>query len=359
MSGTASQRRQWVTWSIAGALALAAAVGGLRFLRGGAAPTPAGSAVPAASAAAAAERLPVVVLAEGESDLVNVAAAMGYFVAEGLTVQRIQPKRRGVGLKMLRAGKADVAIAGDVAIAAAAVRGAGLAILATVAQADDRVLVLGRKDQGVRALADLKGKRVGVEERLPARYALSRFLAGHGLAPGDVTLVAMKANQLSGALSRGEVAAIADPFAGKHPAVERVGKEPGLDVVALVEPSGYHLALNAVALRETVQKRPAAIRSFVRALLRASDFIGSDRAEAQRVVAEMLAVERSKVEHDWQRLTFGVRLEPALLTALDEEARWFVGSGLADAGAAAPPATSLVYADALRAERPAAVTLPP
>src|SRR5580700_4181615 len=123
-----------------------------------------------AGAAAPAHKLSVGVLPNGESDLVYVAAALGYFEAEGLDVELARMPRGRRALGALVRGGVDVAIAGDISLATEDFDRTANVVIATVGHADEHLLVLGRKDRGVAAVSDLKGKRVGIEARMNPRY---------------------------------------------------------------------------------------------------------------------------------------------------------------------------------------------
>jgi NitT/TauT family transport system substrate-binding protein len=62
--------------------------------------------------------------------------------------------------------------------------------------------------QGVRSLADLRGKRVGVENGALGAYMLSRALDHAGLSPSDVTVVSIPVDMQEDAYVTGEVDAV-------------------------------------------------------------------------------------------------------------------------------------------------------
>jgi NitT/TauT family transport system substrate-binding protein len=359
MADPGAGSRRGLPWVVAGVAAIALAAAALLGRPGGGPATSTSPGGPSSAPTKPLEQLNVGVLDDGESDLVHLAVARGYFAAEGLEVHPKRFKKGRKALDGLLSGAVDLTAAGDVPVAVEAWKHPDYAVFATIAHASEQMLILARKDQGVVTVADLKGKRVGIEARMSSRYILSLFLDRHGLAEADVKVVEMKVKQLTGALARGEVAAVADGLLDKHRFLEHAAKAPGVEVVEIKEPSGYRLAVNMVATRAFIGKRPEVLRAFVRALLHADDLVRDHREDAQRSVAGALAVEGKKVAGEWKRLTFGVSLDPTLPAALEDESRWYDRSGRAPAGATRPVVASLLYPDALRAERPGAVTLAP
>jgi NitT/TauT family transport system substrate-binding protein len=102
---------------------------------------------------------------------------------------------------------------------------------------------------GTKTLADLKGKKIGIEVGLVEHLLLDNGLAKLKMSESDVTLVNAKTNETPQVLSSGSVAAIGawQPVAGQamkgdpgsHP-LYTSAKEPGLiyDVIA-VSPASY------------------------------------------------------------------------------------------------------------------------
>jgi NitT/TauT family transport system substrate-binding protein len=316
------------------------------------------SSSPVAVRAGSADDLHVGVLGAGYSDLVVLAKAKGLFDAEGLHVELSHFDNGGKVVRGVVLKEIQIGVAGEIPMALFGFQRTDYAAFATIARSEQNMLVLARKDQGVAAAADLKGKKIGIEERESALYVLDRYLKRHGLALADVTVVKMKPKQLAPALSRGEIAAIADGFPRKHPFLRRLPKAPGLDLADLSEPGVYSPELSLVASRDLLAKSPAVIEKFVRALVKANDLLTAHRDEAKAAVAQAEAIEGKRVAQAWEGVTFGVWLGPELVTAMKEEGQWFQGSGQPKSDGGMPRYEDLVYADALRAVKPDAVTLP-
>ena len=322
---------------------------------GGAASSPAGTSAPAATA----EKLRIGALVDhGYSNLLLLAAVKGIFEAKGLDVeiQRLQHSR--AALAALREGKVDLAVSGDMPLARKAFGDPDLAIVATIAEEDKQVHVLSRKERGIAAVADLRGKRVGVVDQEISSYVLGLLLGRHGLSLSDVTVVEMKAKKLAPALVADKIDAVADAFLANHGDIRKLRSTPGLEVVEIKEPSGYRFHVGLATSKAVLRDRPAAVTRLLEALVAAADLAKSQRDESAKAVAEALAVEGERVKAEWQRLTYEVALRPTFLATLEDEGKWLAANQPAALGGAAPRYSDIVQTARFEALRPAAAPSP-
>jgi len=97
------------------------------------------------------------------------------------------------------------------------------------------------------------------------------------------------------------------------------------------------------------------VQKLVRALLKAEAFNRADPQRAQAVFAERLKVDPRALQ-GWQDLDFHVDLRQSQLVTLEDEARWAMARGYADARAV-PNFLPHLYLDALLAVQPERVTV--
>src|SRR6185436_20950592 len=71
---------------------------------------------------------------------------------------------------------------------------------------------------------------------------------------------------------------------------------------------------------------------FVRALLKAEQFMRSRPEEAQKLVAGWLEIDVGALRATWKQFAFKVNLEQSLLITLEEEARWAMARGYVERG---------------------------
>jgi NitT/TauT family transport system substrate-binding protein len=189
---------------------------------------------------------------------------------------------------------------------------------------EGRYRIVARRSAGIRALGDLKGKRVATLTSTSAGYFLAKMLRTVGLGLGDVVPVRVSPlEDMAAALARGDVEAVAiwEPHAGS--AVLALGSDsiefPGDGVYR----ERFNLNTRAASLADPV-KRKAIVR-FVRELVDVSAAIGRDGARARALAAEGAGFSPVAVARAWPTLAFPAALPADLPDALLEEEHWLAG----------------------------------
>jgi NitT/TauT family transport system substrate-binding protein len=148
-------------------------------------------------------------------------------------------------------------------------------------------VVVGRS--GMRAMKDLRGKRVAVESGALGAFVLSRALALNGMRASDVSIVHLESNEHPAAFEQGQVdgAVTFDPFrtqllgAGAHTLFDS-SQMPG-EIVDLV------------AVRASVlEKNPRAVQTLLTGWFKALDHLERDprNAAARMAVREQITGEQ-------------------------------------------------------------------
>jgi ABC-type nitrate/sulfonate/bicarbonate transport system substrate-binding protein len=258
-----------------------------------------------------------------QTSLVHVAAARGYFAEEGLDVTIRSFDFGRLALESLLAGEADLATAAETPVVLSTLRGARIALLATISNSTRNNAVLGRKAAAIGSPRDLAGKRVGVTRGTTGEFFLEMTLVRSGVLRSKVTFVDLKPDEMEAALRRGEVDAVATWI----PYVTLLETRLGGQLVALESESPETFAL--VARREFPRERGPAAERALRALLRAERFARERPQEARGIVAEALRVPSAELSKMWDVYDLRVRLDQGLFVLMDEQARWAIRSGLA------------------------------
>jgi putative hydroxymethylpyrimidine transport system substrate-binding protein len=135
-----------------------------------------------------------------------VAAQKGYFAEQNLDVEIIPPADPSDPPKLVAAGKMDLAVYYQPSLQIAVSKGLPLARIATViATPLDSLMVM--QDGPVKAIKDLKGKRIGHSLGSTEEAILGTILQRHGLTLKDVEVVNVNF-ALSSALLSGKVDAV-------------------------------------------------------------------------------------------------------------------------------------------------------
>jgi putative hydroxymethylpyrimidine transport system substrate-binding protein len=229
-----------------------------------------------------AQRLTVVLDYLPNPDHVGFYAAQrrGNFKRAGLDVDLKVPPDPSSPLKLLAAGRADLAISYEPEVLLARDRGLQVVSVAAIAQRPlTSIMALGSK--GIRSPADLAGKTVGTAG-IPYQAAYLKTIAQHaGIERSSIKQVDVGFNLVPAMLS-GKAAATLGAFwniegvelarRGKHPSIIRMDQAgvPTYDELVLV------------ARRADASKRGGLIRRFLRALGQGYDYARRNPAGATK-----------------------------------------------------------------------------
>lgn len=135
-----------------------------------------------------------------------------------------------------------------------------------------------REGAGIKAVADLKGKRVGVPFGSGADYMLQGVLKEHGLTPDDVTLVNLQPQPIVAAWTTGQIDAayIWAPILGKL--LEQKGSLILND--GDMAKKGYFAGDVALVSDKFAAEHPDLVKAWVEQNLRAVDWVNANKPGA-------------------------------------------------------------------------------
>lgn len=300
------------------------------------------------------EKLRIVLPVLAHTALLHVAAAKGYFAEEGLDVL-ILPASHGVAAAGdVLQGKADLAVAADVPFVISVMQGNALGMVASLVSVSGDNAIIARRDHAVNAPSDLAGKRIGTSFGTSGSYALWAFLIRHKLPlpPDSITLVDLAPDQIVASLANGSVDAVATWQPISFQAQAALGK----NAASFTEPDAYRTTMVAFGRTEFLKGHPQAVEKFVRALLKAEQFMRSHPQKTLSLVAQWLKIDADALQPTWKQFDFKVNLLQSHLIALEDEARWAMARGYADKGPV-PNFLPNLYLDAMLTVDPERVTV--
>lgn len=170
---------------------------------------------------------------------------------------------------------------------------AGEPLVVIAATCNRGMAVISRKDSEIRAIKDLKARRVAIWPGSTQEVFLLERMRMEGLSVKDITPVRVSFSEMHIALARGDV----DAYCGAEPA-------PGVSLSSgigqLVEyPYGTEMgALNMVfgAHRDTLSERPALVRTMLDIHRKATDFAARDREAMIAMAVAKLGQKREALE---------------------------------------------------------------
>src|SRR4051794_16535783 len=135
------------------------------------------------------------------------AVAEGFYKAAGLDVTIVQGNGSGNTAQLVASGRAQLAYADAVAVSQLVAKGAPMKIVSTIYQSNPNE-VSALKKTGIKSIADLKGKKVGVPSGSSQTTMLPLFLKANHLTESDVNLINMPMTSMVPSLLQGQVDAI-------------------------------------------------------------------------------------------------------------------------------------------------------
>jgi len=286
------------------------------------------------------------------SGLIAIADQRGYFADQGLQVT-VQPHTSGrTALEAMLAGRADMATVGDTPFMFAVARGQPAVILATLATVVRSHGVVARRDHGINALADLRGKQVGLTVGTDADYLLSVLLAANRIEPRSVRIAPLKPEELAPALAAGGVDAVAtwDPW------LSTARKGLASQALSFFGEHGFAFWFHLAGRREAIAADPQVPVKVLRALAQAEQFLKDQPEGGRAIVAAATAGDAAIFAESWPRYDLKLKLPQALLTMLEDQTRWAQANGHLEAGPM-PNFLDAIHLQAMLAVQPDAVSI--
>lgn len=193
------------------------------------------------------------------------AVGEGYYKAAGLDVAIAQGNGSSNTAQLVASGRAQVAYADAVAVAQMIGKGAPMKIIATIYQSNPNG-VNALKKVGIKSVADLKGKKVGVPAGGSQGPMLPLLLKANGLKESDMQLMNMPAAAMVPSLLQGQVDVILGAADAYQIQLEMQGAE--LDVLPFADNGVPTVSTSMFASNDFIKQNPEVLKTFVAASLK-------------------------------------------------------------------------------------------
>ncbi|GHT83848.1 ABC transporter substrate-binding protein [Betaproteobacteria bacterium] len=223
-----------------------------------------------------------------------VAKEYGIFEKEGLDVELIEFQNSADGLNALVSGKLDIAPFGTTAPLVFLSKGSKIRIIGGIMGGDAALIATPEKAPGVSRIADLKGKKVATVRLASGDAVLRGALKEAGLNPKtDLELFELKnPPAVIEAVKSGQVDA--GVVWGPH---DLRAEDQGLKVVIRstdLQPG--HPCCRILAMDTTIEKNPATLEKFVRAILLAQKYGVEHKKETVAAIAKYVKLDPALLE---------------------------------------------------------------
>ncbi len=254
------------------------------------------------------------------SAITHIALVNGYIEDEGIDYRVISVPAGPDIISGLRGGGDKAADLGSIAVTPIITMigaGAHPVVLATGISSDRRVQLVTFTGSGIgEDPKTLKGKKVGYVGSTVGEIYLSRLLNKAGMNEKDIVAVNGRPADVKNLLLRGDIdaAILWDPFVSQavrqgNELFSKEDKKSRGKPAVYVDPSLYNMTFNVVALKSKLETQRSAIVMFIRACVKAGDFVKANPEKARRMLEDWLKLEDGDLRHFIETTSFHVSLD--------------------------------------------------
>lgn len=279
--------------------------------------------------------------------LLYLAQEKGYFKQQDLTVDLVSTEDKPSTAAAVVRGDLDGWVSTVDTFIFYDAEKLGLKQVLDISQSYGAEGILATKD--ITDVAQLKGRKIGVEEGSPAYFLLLNALKDAGLKPSDISVVNMKGSDAGAAFIAGQI----DVAATWDPWLAQASKRAGGHVLYSTKQKPGLIA-DTLALRtDFIAQHPQAVTGFINAYFAAYQFWNSHPQESEAIIAKTSGIPLEDVKSGLTLLKFGSPEINKAYFLQDDGIDSVINNGSAiyqQAGAIAKPATAdkLVDRSALR-----------
>jgi NitT/TauT family transport system substrate-binding protein len=297
------------------------------------------------------ETITVAAYAGDSGMLVYLAETLGYYKQNNLNVIIKDYESGKQATDAMLAGQADLSTATDFVFVSNGIDHADLRTIGTIAMARMCDLVV-RKDRGILAPKDLKGKTIGITQKSVGEFMLGRFLLFNDLLIEDVQIVDLTPSELIRSITSGQIDAALtwDPniYTIKHKLREKVvswGAQGGQDFNFLL-----------ITLEKWIERYFTAGKRLLTALVQTEQFVQLHPAKVKAFIQKRFEYSDEYVSYTFSRHKFRVALPQSLILAMEDQAQWRIDNRLVST-IEAPNFLTYIHTDMLAKVKPESVTV--
>ncbi len=296
------------------------------------------------------QKITVAYTTQPQSTLAHIAVAKGYFPEEGLEVQSLIHTFGKASLQSLLDHKADFAAVAETPFMFNVLKGEKIYVIANIEASGKNNAIVARKDAGISVTADLKGKRIGFTPGTTSDFFLDSILTAIGMTRQAIQPVPLKPEEMQAAIIEKKVDAVCT---WNYP-LTQIKRHLGPNGVLFYDPEIYTETFNFAAQQDFIHKNPDTVKRFLRALIKAENFVAQHPDEAQSLMSAATKTDLTLILDVWNAFNYRVILDDKLRITLEDESRWAMKNKLTDQ-TVMPDYRKYIYLDGLRAVKPEAV----
>lgn len=252
-----------------------------------------------------------------------VAQANGYFAEEGIELETTKFTSGRRALEALIGGQLDVAFMAEYPVSIASLREQPFGTFTTLSRYVANRLI-SKGSIGFEDISSLEGKKIGTTKGSNTEFFTEALLESAGVS---AEVINVSPPDIVPALARGDIdAGVMFPdFYGS--AAKALG-----DDYREFRSDAYVAWFVLSATPDMLENRAGELEGFVRALVKAEEYIKSNPEGAQMALAEAMEgiMTLEQIKGRWDEAEYEIGLANGLLDVLEIEANWVVGKGMVD-----------------------------
>jgi len=228
-----------------------------------------------------------------------IALRNGYFADEGLQVEEVRASFVGYVFQELLDGNVDVLSGAETPAVFMAFKSSEFRIIAKHEENKNDLVMVTRTESKINSVRDLVGKKVGLPFTSVCQYNLWKLLRENGVNYTAVQQVDLAPQNMASALSHGDVDAV---FAWE-PTPSKIIEGLGSQVSSFTPDSSWMMN---VYVSKQFSTHTDTEEKFLRALLRAQEFLIANKTQAISIVANETNLDLGTLSALWGHWKFNV-----------------------------------------------------
>lgn len=291
---------------------------------------------PAPEDTAAGELISVKALGEFDPQISGqqiIAQEMGYFAEEGLDVELELLTDPSISTTMIASGEAQFYSASQYQNINLFDKGTDVCVIAPVVNAGNTQVIVGGPNLTLTSAKDLEGKKMGYTDGAGVIVAVKNMCEDLGVDFDKIELVNLQAADMLASLERGDIDFFAawepwglkaEAFGGK---VLFTGTRSYLpDNEGDVDYLDFIVCINVN--RDFYESDPDACAAYVRAMIKATDYINANMEDAAKIIAEKINLDAEECYNIMQKNEYGVKFDKTYKDSCESLAVYMQESGM-------------------------------
>jgi NitT/TauT family transport system substrate-binding protein len=251
-----------------------------------------------------------------------IADKKGFFKEEGLDVRPNYVQTGKIAMDAVVSGDLNFGVIVDVNIGFVKFQqGADIKVVSSIAEKYDDAIV-ARRDQGIGKPEDLQGKTLAMLTGTTSHRFADLFIDFYKLDRNKITLLNLTPPSIQASVINGQIPAgsVWQPF--RYNVQQALGDK----AIQFNDRRIYKCNCLLAVRGDFAQNNPAQIRSFLKALIKADQFVKEHKEESIAILAQEIAMDPKVLTAVWGEYVLGVKLDLSLVQTFADTGAWVVSS---------------------------------